>query len=99
MVWVKRAKPCDPEAFRIERDGVGGGVLRQAIVGAFDDRRKRFGIGSWRCARRRGKRFAYASNAMGDFRNRLAGDDEAVIGENENVRVLRQLFGNRMGKR
>ncbi len=56
-------------------------------------------IGLWRCARRRGQRFAHALNAIGDFRNRLTGNDEAMIGEDENVRVLRQPFRNRMGKR
>ena len=56
-------------------------------------------LSSWRWAGRRGKGFAYALDAIGDFRNRLTGNDEAVIGEDENVRVLRQPFRDRMRER
>ena len=42
VVGIERAEPRDREAFRVERDGVRGEVLRQAIVRALDDRGKRF---------------------------------------------------------
>ena len=99
MVGIERAEPRDREAFRVERDSVGGRIVRQTIVRTLDNRSELFGVGLRRRARRRGKRFAHALDAIGDFRNRLAGDDEAVIGEDENVRVVRQPFRNRMGER
>jgi hypothetical protein len=76
-----------------------GKVVWQAIVRAFDDRNKLVEVSLWRCVRRREKRSAYALDAIGDFRNRLTGNDEAVICEDENVRVVRKPFCNRMGER
>src|SRR5271165_7035373 len=40
MVRIERAEPRDHEAFRVKRDSVDGGILRQTIVRALDDRGK-----------------------------------------------------------